>query len=277
MISTPKTKLLAVLSLCLLYVVAGSSTFAGTIDYVGPVGDPNGMNGWMDPNGGGTVWYAGVSESNGDPNDPAQQLFGPPASINGNQIDFNPQGFNAQSSGDDSQITDSQLSFMVIAMGGTTIDTLQFEEAGDTTLVALSGSAFTSVTMKVFIDVVTLDGSPAPPISTILADMVFTPSAGDYLVPGDGFPNYATTWTGELLVDINQELDDQNIDYQFGANKLNVTLDNTLTAASAGGGSAFIAKKDFDGLTVTSNIPEPATATLLLAGVALGFARRKRS
>ena len=40
------------------------TSFAGTIEYDGPFGDPNGMNGWADPNGGGTVWYAGVSESN---------------------------------------------------------------------------------------------------------------------------------------------------------------------------------------------------------------------
>lgn len=276
------TALLCALSLCLVAHFASYAS-AGTLHYTGPMvlpSDPN-MTGWWDPNGGGTVWYAGVSESNGDPNAPALPLFGSPASINGNQIDFNPQGFNAQSSGDDSQITDSQLSFMVVAMNGNTIDALKFEEAGDTTLAALSGSAFSSVTMTVFIDVVMIDGSPAPPISTIIANMVFTPSDGDYGVnvpsfPNDGFPNYATTWTGELMVDIDQELVDRNIDFQFGANKLNVTLNNTLTAASSGGGSAFIAKKDFDGFTVTSIIPEPGTATLLLGGLLFGAVRRKR-
>lgn len=290
MISTTNTytslaRILSLLSIAvfvLSVLIPASSSQAGSIVYNGTVPGPGGMMGFKDPNT-GTVWYGPVTESNGDPNDPAQQLFGPPSSVSGNSIDFNPQGFNAQSSGDDSEITDSQLSFMIVAMAGTTIENLLFTEAGDTTLAALSGSAFTSVTMEMFIDVIEIDGAPAPGGTNIQGSMVFTPSDGDYGVgvgggfPNDGFPNYATAWNGELFLDIDQELTDQNIDFIFGATKLNVTLDNTLTAASAGGGSAFIAKKDFDGLTVTSNIPEPTTALLLLSGLLAGVATRRRS
>ena len=284
MISTTKSftslerglSLLAIAAFAFFTVVSAPSALAGSITYTGTVPGPGGMMGFMDPNT-GTVWYGPVTESNGDPNAAgALSLFGAPSSVTGNAIDFDPQGFNAQSTGDASQITDSQLSFMVKAVDGTLIDNLLFEERGDTNLVALSGSAFTSVTMFMFIDVLEIDGNPVN-FNLPTQAMTFSPSDGDWIVPGDGFPNVATDWEGELFVDVEQLLIDENIPFVFGATKLNITLDNTLNAASSGGGSAFIAKKDFDGLTVTSNVPEPTTALLMLAASVAGLAVRRRA
>ena len=283
MTSTTQTSLslaraFSLLAIAALIAFSATANFsqAGSVTYTGTVPGPGGMMGFMDPNGGGTVWYGPVTESNGDPNDPAQSLFGAPADVTENKIDFNPQGFNAQSSGDDSEIVDSQLSFMAMATDGTVLDNLFFQEKGDTTLVALTGSAFTSVTMFMFIDVQAIDGSPVS-YTLPTQSMTFTPSDGDWIVPGDGFPNVATAWQGELFVDIEQLLIDEGIPFNFGATKINITLDNTLTAASSGGGSAFIAKKDFDGITVTSNVPEPTTALLLLAGSVAGLGLRRRA
>ena len=108
----------------------------------------------------------------------------------------------------------------------------------------------------------------------IRAEMSFTPVGVTATPPdgrwslnddGDGF-TFNTEFSGQLLVDVGQELTDAGINFTFGATKLNVALDNTLTAiAQANGYTAFIAKKDFDGLTVTSNIPEPTR--LVLVGV----------
>ena len=255
---------------------------AGTIEYVGPdegPDGPGGMTGWS----GDTVWYAGVSETNeeGDGGDDGMtaMLFGPPASVSGDAIDFNPT-FRANAEGPDSEIVDGQLNFMVVALEGQFIENIQFSEAGDTTLsgIGTGATTFTKVTAKFFIDVIAVDGSPLGVPLNITTEMDFVPvgaTAGanegrwDLAADGDGF-SFDTIFSGSLFVDINQELSDAGIDFQFGATKLNVAVDNTLTAvASAAGYEAFIAKKDFDGLTVTSNIPEP-TGLVLMATLIAG-------
>jgi MYXO-CTERM domain-containing protein len=61
--------------------------------------------------------------------------------------------------------------------------------------------------------------------------------------------------------------------------KVNVSLDNTLSAASQQGTSAFIQKKDADGLIITVDIvPEPSSAVVGLLAVAMGggLVRRRR-
>lgn len=56
------------------------------------------------------------------------------------------------------------------------------------------------------------------------------------------------------------------------ATEVDFTLDNTLLAISEAGSTAFIAKKETDGLRVTS-VPEPAT--MLLFGFGGLLLRRK--
>lgn len=256
------------------FAVAAS---AGTINYAGPDIGPGGMPGWL----GDDVWYGGVSESNTEgPGGATAGLFGAPASISGNAIDFNPTNFVAESTDGGADITDGQLSFMVVATAGQVIDNLQFSEAGDTTLAGSpsTDATLTTVTAEIFIDVVQIDGLPVAPLN-IQASMTFSPSDGDYFLNADsggGFV-FATAWSGLALIDINQELIDAGVSFINGATKLNVTVDNTLTAVSIDGTSAFIKKKDFDGITVTSNIPEPTTALLaLLAAAGCGVASRRR-
>ena len=88
---------------------------------------------------------------------------------------------------------------------------------------------------------------------------------------------FATAWSGLALVDINQALVDEGVNFINGATKINVTVDNTLSANSINGTSAFIKKKDFDGITVTSNVPEPTAALLaLLAAAGSSMANRRR-
>lgn len=256
------------------------SSASAEIIYVGPdegTDGPGGMTGWM----GDDVWYARVAESNDEgPGGTDAQLFGPPASVTGNAIDFNPTDFNASvtSSGPlVSEIVDSQLSFMVIALPGQVIDNLRFTESGDTTLTGdpLSVTTASSVTNEIFIDVVEVDGQP---ISTfnIQDQITFSPSGGTFSMFQDanGFPIFSTDWFGSVDIDIAQALLDQGIPFNFGVTKINVTLDNTLTAVAQDGGSSFIKKKDFDGLTVTSNIPEPSTLALLAIGGVAVFRRR---
>ncbi|WP_146571886.1 PEP-CTERM sorting domain-containing protein [Botrimarina hoheduenensis] len=250
------------------------------IVYVGPdegPDGPGGMTGWM----GADAWFGQVTESNDEgPGGSDAMLFGAPTSVSGNSLDFSPTGFLASVNSTGplvSEIVDSQLSMMIVAKPGKVLDNLRFTEAGDTTLAGNPASFTTasSVTNEVFIDVVEVDGMPISGFN-IQAQMTFTPSGGTYSMAQDsnGFPIFSTDWSGSVDVDIAQALLNEGIAFQFGVTKINVTLDNTLTAVASDGGSSFIKKKDFDGLIITTNIPEPSSLALLaLAGLA---ARRRR-
>ncbi len=237
-----------------------------------------GMTGWM----GNDVWYAGVSETinSPGPGGPSAALFGSPASITGNALDFDPQGFVADAPGPgfNSDITDSQLSFMVVALPGKVIDNIFFTERGDTTLIGNPTSFLTatSVTNSVFGEITHVNGSQLLTPVNVGGSMTFTPSGGDYSLSQDsnGFPIFSAVWNGDLLLDLDQFLAEAGI--SGSATKVNLTFDNTLSAVSADGESAFIAKKDFDGVTIVTNVPEPSAAVLL--GIAtVGFMRRRRS
>ncbi len=267
-------------ALVISLLLPAATSLAGTINYVGPDTDPNGMNGWM----GDTVWYTAVSESNTeDPNGGAAMLFGAPTAVTGDSIDFDPMGFQAKSdatTGHAADITDGQLNFMVQAKELSVIENIKFLERGDTTLAGI-GTDFTSTAVfaNIFVDVIEIDGAPAPGAINLTTSMVFTPSDGDYglLTDGGGGPVFNTAWSGEGMIDINAELDLLGIPYTFGATKVNVAIDNTLVATSENGNSSFIQKKDADGVTITTNIPEPTTALLLLSGLLAGVASRRRS
>ena len=82
--------------------------------------------------------------------------------------------------------------------------------------------------------------------------------------------------SGSSLIDVDQILTDAGVPFQFGATKVSVNLDNTLVALSEDGTTSFIAKKDADGLTITTNIPEPSGGALaLVAALAMGIRRRR--
>jgi hypothetical protein len=210
---------------------------------------------------GSTVMYLDVTESNPGPT----ALFGAP-SIFGDLLDFNPVGFNASSSGA-AVIVDAQLNTTIMSTNNQPITQVIFNEAGDYTLAGLGPAlANATVGMAVMVDVIEVNGVPQF-VSGGSYTMTFAPAGstgnGSYSLPGD----LGTTvpWTGSLSVDVNAIVP--------GATKVQIVLDNTLTATAANGGSAFIAKKDFRGLTIT--VPEPATVSILSIAL-LGLAGLRR-
>ncbi|MEZ6190741.1 MAG: PEP-CTERM sorting domain-containing protein [Phycisphaerales bacterium] len=221
---------------------------------------------------GSTVNFIGVTEDSGTHTPP---LYGAP-SVFGDTLDFNPISFNAGATGAGGvEITDGTLSLMMTSKAGNFIDKVLFDEAGDVTLAGIGGiGTFASVTANFNVEIQEVDGVGIGSI-LIAVPMVFTPSGGTYDLATDagGGPFYNSAWSGSLMVDLTQALIDNNIPYVNGVTKISVVFDNTLTAISENGTSAFIAKKDVGGVGITV-FPEPASLGLLMLGGACLLGRR---
>jgi hypothetical protein len=203
-------------------------------------------------------------------------LFGQPAAA-GDSLDFNPTGdFSALSTNSGADLTDGKLSLMVSAKNGYALSSLSFLEHGLASLfkpLDNSDDPFANVIGLVDIDIVEVDGQSIGQLNLPGASMVYTPSNGDYQHSIDAVnPSFSTSWAGQLDVDLAAALLAGNIPFQFGATKVNITLDNTLMASTGQvGSSAFIDKKDFDIIAETVAVPEPTSALLaLVALITLG-------
>ncbi|MGD9635362.1 MAG: PEP-CTERM sorting domain-containing protein [Pirellulales bacterium] len=226
---------------------------------------------------GATVTYTQVTEDANSAGD-APPLFGPPT-VSGDSLDFDPVGFSASATGAGGvDITDGNLRFGIVAKPGGAINQVMLNEAGDTTLAGFGTDAtFTAVTARGVISITGVDGAGINVVSTPFS-MTFSPSGGTYGLgtDGGGGPLYAADWSGGIAIDVDAILTSKNIPFNLGATKVSINLDNTLIALSQNGTFSLIAKKDFGGLSVTVNIPEPSTVLMLgLASIGLVIARRK--
>lgn len=221
---------------------------------------------------GATVDYLQVTEDANSIGD-VPPLFGAPQ-VFGDTIDFDPVGFSANSANGVSDLTDGQLLFTVASKGLARIKTINFAEAGDTTLVG-PGTAATStaVTTTLFVDITHVDNVSINPVTVGPLAMAFTPSGGTYNLADDGAGTVG--WTGSILLDIDALLTNAGVPFVGGATQVKINLDNTLTATSEASSQTLIAKKNANGLTITVNIPEPSSC--IMAAMALvGLAARRR-
>jgi hypothetical protein len=226
---------------------------------------------------GTTVDYLQVTEDANSAGD-NPPLFGPPT-VTGDSIDFDPVGFNAASQNGGTDITDGNLTFMIKAKPGHAITNLTIAEAGDLTLGGFgTDTTFASVTTRIFLDVVEVDGVPINVVSNNNLSIPFNPSGGTFGLgtDGGGGPLYSDNWSGQAAINVNNFLTSQGVPFVFGATKVNINLDNTLLAISQQGTSALIAKKNANGVVITVNTPEPATCLLALVGLAGLAASRRR-
>jgi hypothetical protein len=221
---------------------------------------------------GTTVMWQQVTESNAG----ASALFGAP-SCSGTTIDFDPTGFVAEEDpGPGIDSIDGQLNFTMMALGSSFINEVRFDEAGDYTLlhipIAGASTSFVRAELSVRLEITMLDDG-----SNVLIDH---PGGGGadvtsvtLVLPVDW--DTLGNWSLSAVFDVNQILADNSV---FGkkATKIDVVLDNTLTAIAENGDTARIIKKDFKGLTVTA-VPEPLSGLLLLMGVSALAAAGRRS
>ncbi len=215
---------------------------------------------------GADIIYRQVSEDS--VTDPVP-LYGNPA-ISGNALLFTPVNFGAFASNGSLDLTDSTLTTMIEAKPSRVIKQIAFAEAGDYALIG-SGTAATSAIVRApyFVRIVEVNGAPITPI-LFTNSLTFTPSGGDYFLPGDA--GSGITFTGSTLIDVDAILAAHGVTGE--ATKVYFSMDNQLTATSEQGTISFIKKKTADGVTITTLVPEPASLSAL-AGVTLILRRRR--
>lgn len=249
----------AALLACAL-LAAASTAHAATMDW-GDLADPA-----------GDVMFLEVAEDSGAGN---PILFGAPAAV-GNQIVYNPTGFQSQSSGGGADLVDSTATMTLMANPGQVINNFQFSEFGDYTLSGLpGGAAQATVGAAFFYTVLEIDGSPVT-LGTQTASLAVTPGSGvnggEFNRPTDD--GTALPWSGTVLIDLDAYLADESL--AGSVTKVRLRFDNTLSTAADAVSNAFIKKKEVGGVVVTANVPEPTTALLvLLAGLGSFVARKK--
>ncbi|WP_428386237.1 PEP-CTERM sorting domain-containing protein [Mucisphaera sp.] len=212
------------------------------------------------------VTFEQVTESSSSP----LPLLGAPTTADDALI-FTPITFGAEANNGvpSSDIVDAQLRTQVTSNAGIGIDTITINEAGDYTLIGVPGAfALASVSAPVFIDIIEVDGV-AVDGPELITDLFIAPGSGVYDLGTDGL-SIGVVWTGNLTVDIAQLAADNGI--TGNVTGVDITFDNTLSAASGAGASAIIKKKQAE-IEVTL-VPEPASAALLALGLA-GLARRR--
>jgi len=221
-----------------------------------------------------TVDYLQVTETATSAGD-SEPLFGAPQVI-GDQLDFDPRGFTATGVNGTSDTTAGQLNFTLMSKLGRAIKDLTVSEGGDYTLLGGAGTPATNVGYSISLPTITLlevDGVAITPVS-------LTPSSvsGSEALPADVG---TAAWSLSTVYDMNAALTAAGVPFVFGATKVEIEIDDVLSANSEPGTIAAIAKKDFVVINASTElanvIPEPASTLLLaIAGGAFACSRRRR-
>lgn len=225
----------------------------------------------------GAVMYTDVTESSFS-NDVPPPLYGPPE-VTGNTLDFDPSGFGVSSSLGGFGLVDGQITFGIEALPGAGLTGFSIRERGD-----YSFSGFGSIGTAVV-------ASAGATVTILEVDGVLLADPIDVFASGTFVSDYATTggapatgllpWSLVTFVDLGGALASNSIPFTTGATLVEVSINNQLSTITEPTSQAAIAKKDFKiiptgDLTPDEIIPEPATASLLLLGMASAVGLRRR-
>jgi len=210
---------------------------------------------------GSTMTYSNIFEYSGT--DPTP-LYGSPI-ISGNALIFNNMTFTCLASNGNSHVTDGQINFYINSNGaiGQWIDEINFLEIGDTTLAGLgTANTYTMPAINVDLTILAVNFQPFSNVDPnyffdeeTITNVVFA----KFTLP----PPTTTDWNGSLTINLASYL--ASLGYPGDhVTQVSVVSDNTLSAGSEPGTTAFIAKK-VEGLQVTTmTIPEPSSLCLLV-------------
>jgi hypothetical protein len=194
-------------------------------------------------------------------------LFDSPV-VSGGSLIFNPANFNSFVQGDNSAMTDGHLVVDITANAGQNITTVSLTEKGS---YALTGNGTTdtcaSVSAPVVLTILQVNGVGISQVTVTGNIFPFSPDGLEWSGGASSGP-----WQGNLVLDVTAALRANGISSGY-ATEVKLSLDNVLTTQSEVGTSAGIYKTEAD---ITA--PEPATISLLAAGITMifGAARRKR-
>ena len=178
---------------------------------------------------------------------------------------FTPTAFEvAAQDGSSASLTDTLLVEVESKPGGAYnryIEAVRFREAGHYTLSGNGGAdTLSRVTGLVTFTILEVDRNPVS-LPSIETSLTFTPSGGDYYLPGDA--GNLVYWSGTLNHIFGQEAK---------ITKLQISLSDKLEVFSENSTYSFIEKKlaGESAVTIDVLVPEPATVCLLgLGGLAL--------
>ena len=187
----------------------------------------------------GSVMYLDVTETANSAGD-EEPLFGPPT-IRGNHFDFNPAGFSATALSGGADTTEGQLSMTISPERGFSIEALTIGGKGDATLFGTGAAAqLRFSTSLASISVLELDGRAlANPIALRPSS-----SAGLYTITDN--PGQLQPWSLSLEYDVDAALANAGVAFDFGATKLEIVIETTLSAESDQLSIAYLASKDFN-------------------------------
>lgn len=206
----------------------------------------------------GSVMYIDVTETANSPGD-SEPLYGPPT-LAGNEFTFDPtpalRGSIRGAAGAD--LTDGQLNFG--AMGANAaITQMILGAAGDYTLSDSGPAASAGFQVAITrISVLAIDGVP------VSSPLVLPGSSVSGAFDSSGGAASNVPWSGTLTVDVNAALSTAGVPFQFGATKLDVQINNVLSASADAGGIAEIGMSSFVFDAVTVPVPEPTSGTALV-------------
>lgn len=207
---------------------------------------------WIPPSGGfGHYVYDGGQDTEGQ--------FGSPTAFSANSLQFEPPAFRATSiNGSAGFATDTMKFNLGDANAAKTIKTIALEESGD---YSIDNGGGVKAYAGLFVRVLDADWS----FSTRVFPGTFT-STPNFPLDANSAEG---TWFGTMTVTL-----------PAFARSVSITLNDTLQShsnvagAAAGGGSAFIQKKEVD---ITVNTPEPTTLAVIFGGVGFAAIRRRKA